>query len=85
MKFYNPFKWHIIEHEGLFLVRRYSFLFCWEYLDCLPMTTNTWKFSLRYATFLTLEEAKFKLKIHKQLTTAPSNKRINVGKIKVHV
>lgn len=45
MKFYNPFKWHIVEINGMYFVRRFS-IFWWEYADftCRYNWTSNSKF-----------------------------------------
>jgi hypothetical protein len=35
MKFYNPFKWHIVEYRGQYAVRKFSILFGFVFKDLL--------------------------------------------------
>lgn len=43
VKLYNPFKWHLIEYNGCYYVRRRSyFILWWNYADRDFPTSFTW-------------------------------------------
>jgi len=60
MKFYNPFKWHIVQFEnGMFGIRRYHML-SWEYRERPEFGKWSWFLSehvLKYCMFDTLAQA----------------------------
>lgn len=81
MKLYNPFKWHIIEQNGLFYVRKYTIGLGWMYLDSHRATTLEWMRCVPNAGFPLLEKAQDKLKNYPALLQKEKDKQ----KIKVHV
>jgi len=81
MKLYNPFKWHIIEQNRVFYVRKYTIGLGWLYLDSHRATTLEWMKRISNAGFPSLEKAQEKLKNYPELLQEEKNKQ----KIKVHV
>ena len=79
MKFYNPFKWHIIEKDGLFWVRKLE-LHEWAY-----MSTNDsvwlWYMAHPECAFHSLEDASVKRYKYPELLKKYKDQQ----KIKVHV
>ena len=79
MKFYNPFKWHIIEQYGRFWVRKFE-LHGWAY-----MSTNdsiwSWRFATSDCAFYSIESAQEKLNKYPSQLKEYKDKQ----KIKVHV
>lgn len=80
MKLYNPFKWHIIEQNGRFWVRKYS-IAGWLYLENKPNEINIWLHKYETLAFKTLEDASVKLHKYPELLQKEKDKQ----KIKVHV
>jgi hypothetical protein len=62
MKFYNPFKPHIVQYQDKYLVRRWN-LMAWEYKEREsfrneePHWWNYWEYAIKYCSFNSLEEA----------------------------
>lgn len=51
MQFYNPFRAHVIENNGLYYVRRLTIkLFSWEYLDRTHNDGLWWMNTVDYKT-----------------------------------
>jgi len=80
MKLYNPFKWHIIEQNGGYWIRKLSFG-TWLYLENKPNEINTWLHQHITLSFKTLEDASVKLSKYPELL----KKYKDHQKIKVHV
>jgi hypothetical protein len=81
MKFYNPFKPHIIEKRGRFWIRKRVILGGWMYLDDLPMSLDWFNMGLIADSFSTHEEASIKLSALDSLI----KKNNEFNKVKVHV
>lgn len=69
MKFYNPFRWHIVEICGAYYVRKIGFL-CWFYADRKdpfnwPNVTDAF---WRYGKHNTVEEARETLAMRQMKT-----------------
>ena len=80
MKFYNPFKWHIIEQGGRFWVRQFSIL-GWLHMSNGDDAVYLWVTRLTACSFSSLEKAEDKLKKYPEIL----RKYKESQKIKVHV
>ena len=58
VKFYNPFKWHLIKYDGYYYVRKLSFaLFWWDYADSVMPKDFTWSGMSRDARIFSIHSA----------------------------
>jgi hypothetical protein len=63
MKFYNPFKPHIVQFADKYLVRRWSVI-CWEYKETStwrndePHWWTLWEYVRKYCICTSLEQAR---------------------------
>jgi len=77
MKFYNPFKWHIVQFEnGKYGLRKYS-MFSWDYKELPEYGQWTWflpEHVIKYCMFDSLTEV---LQLKEELTP----KKIKVQKV----
>lgn len=84
MKFYNPFKPHIVETVGgQYLVRKFGGNFCWDYgvkLSVIPGVPNTYRWSTNQK-YYSLEEARYILEHFKEIDERLQNEKKN-NKIK---
>ncbi len=58
VKFYNPFKWHLIQYNNRYYVRRLSYtLMRWNYADNTFPNSFTWSSMQSHAQVVSLDTA----------------------------
>jgi len=65
MKFYNPFKWHIVKSGDYYFIRRYTLLGK-EYLDSDLFVWFS-KYKWKYGKFNSKEAAEYVLSVNREL------------------